>query len=485
MKQLANFEHFNIIKEAEEKLEQYLDSLYESLYFEDINEAKSLLFSFNYDSTDEDSVDYIQGLLKDARVDAIAQPGFEPDEMAIKAKNEVELRKAKKVIQANGFKIYESLVNEAEAQPKTKIGAALGSPVKFIKIKNNAKKYQQVLVQKALNDVDFEKKKQAADDVVDKDKNEVLKAANKAKNQALSDKATAISDRMKDLATSPGLQKVKTLAISKAKVAAAETALKGADAEESKQLKVKIKELNAKAAEAEKAIKDYEKEGADQQQEAPQEAPQQQEGPKVKDDKKEDPNKEKIDQLNTKIEAAREKYNQASEGDDVKAKTDTELAVAKLELEKAKLENDKDAIQSAQDSIERIKMRSGEAAASDDTDQETADNTPEEKTDDPTASLEKDIADFDKNIETEMATINKLKKDLDQAKLDAKTGRGSDAEILKIQKSLDDSNEDLAELKKRKAEAKAKIQKMQKESVTYLSESVADKFRYLMSERLK
>jgi chromosome segregation ATPase len=140
------------------------------------------------------------------------------------------------------------------------LGAALGNPIKFQKIRNNAKAYQQALVQKALNNLDYEKKKQAAGGKVDKDKAEVLKAANAAKNQALTDKATAISDRMKDLATSPGLQKVKTLAISKAKVAAAETALKGADAEESKQLKIKIKELSVKAAEAEKAIKDYKKE---------------------------------------------------------------------------------------------------------------------------------------------------------------------------------------------------------------------------------
>ena len=75
---------------------------------EGVNEAKSLTFSFDY-SADEDDVDYIQGLLKDARVDAIAQPGFESDETVIKAKNEVELRKAKKIIQANGFKIYKSV----------------------------------------------------------------------------------------------------------------------------------------------------------------------------------------------------------------------------------------------------------------------------------------------------------------------------------------------------------------------------------------
>jgi hypothetical protein len=72
------------------------------------NEAKSPIFSFNY-NTEEDDVDYIQGLLKDARVDAIAQPGLESDEMVIKAKNEVELRKAKKAIQANGFEIHEAI----------------------------------------------------------------------------------------------------------------------------------------------------------------------------------------------------------------------------------------------------------------------------------------------------------------------------------------------------------------------------------------
>jgi hypothetical protein len=82
--------------------------LFEEFTSESVNEAKSLLFSFDY-NTDEDNVDYIQGLLKDARVDAIAQPGLEPEEMIVKAKNEVELRKAKKVIQANGFKIYESV----------------------------------------------------------------------------------------------------------------------------------------------------------------------------------------------------------------------------------------------------------------------------------------------------------------------------------------------------------------------------------------
>ena len=104
---------------------------------------------------------------------------------------------------------------------------------------------------------------------------------------------------------------------------------------------------------------------------------------------------------------------------------------------------------------------------------------------DNTVSLEKDIADFDKNIEAEMATVAKLKKDLEQAKLDAKTGRGSDADILKIQKSLDDSSEDLSELKRRKADAKKRLASLQKESIMYISESISDKFRYLMNKNVK
>ena len=72
-----------------------------------VTEAKSLLFSFDY-NTDEDDVDYIQGLLKDARVDAIAQPGLDSEEMIVKAASAIELRKAKKAIQANGFEIYEA-----------------------------------------------------------------------------------------------------------------------------------------------------------------------------------------------------------------------------------------------------------------------------------------------------------------------------------------------------------------------------------------
>ena len=50
----------------------------------------------------------------DAGVDAIAEPGLDSEEMVVKAKNAVELRKAKKAIQADGFEINESVVNEGD-----------------------------------------------------------------------------------------------------------------------------------------------------------------------------------------------------------------------------------------------------------------------------------------------------------------------------------------------------------------------------------
>ena len=148
-------------------------------------------------------------------------------------------------------KSFDEFVNE-------NIGAALGSPIKFIKIKKAAKRYQQAKLKQALNDVDFEKKKQASKGELDKKAMDTLKAANAAKNQALKDTASGESQRMKDLATTDGLKKVVTLATTKANLKAAQTALKSADAEETKQLKIKIKDLTKTAADAQADLKDYE-----------------------------------------------------------------------------------------------------------------------------------------------------------------------------------------------------------------------------------
>ena len=170
-----------------------------------------------------------------------------------------------KLLSFEGYKILNESTKSFEADlDKTlneNIGAALGSPVKFTKIKNNAKKYQQALIQVAINNLDFEKKKAAGN--LDKSKADVLKAANAQKNSALKDQAAAISSRMDQLATTPGLKKVASIAKNKSKMAAAETALKTADGEEAKALKLKIKGLNQKVAQDQQSLKDYENKGDD------------------------------------------------------------------------------------------------------------------------------------------------------------------------------------------------------------------------------
>lgn len=87
--------------------------------FEDfINEAKEYTFSIQY-NTDEDDVEYIQNVLMDAGVDAIAEPAVhDSEQMVIKTLNAIELRKAKKAIEADGFEIRESTINEKIEYPE-------------------------------------------------------------------------------------------------------------------------------------------------------------------------------------------------------------------------------------------------------------------------------------------------------------------------------------------------------------------------------
>ena len=289
-------------------------------------------------------------------------------------------------------KSFDEFVNE-------NLKAAIGSPIKYTKIKNNLKKYQQTKVQKALNDVDFEKKKQKSKGDLDAKTKATLQAANKAKNQALADKGSAIQDRMKDLATTEPLKKVVTIGTTKAKVAAAETALKAADAEETKQLKVQIAKLNQKAAEETKALKDYASTEKDDSEETPAEEPAVQDTEVAKDDdkettKEEDPNASKI------------------------------------------------------------------------------------------AQLEKDIAAYNKSIETERASLTKAQSELEQANRDKELGRTSDEAIQKIKKRIEDSQEDIAELKKKESDSKKALDKLQPKEES-VSEDRASEIEKAIKDRAK
>ena len=369
-------------------------------------------------------------------------------------------------------KSYDEFVNE-------NIGAALGSPVKYIKIKNNAKKYQQAKVQQALNNVDYEKKKQASKGELDKKTSDTLKAANAAKNQALKDKAGAISQRMKDLATTDGLKKVVTLATTKSNLAAAQTALKVADAEETKQLKIRIKKLSQKASKAQGDLKDYESSAKEEPQQKNEPAAQNVDNVKGDGKKKNteegDPTKNDTEKIDNKaledakaeVEKAKAAYDAVKDGDDEKAKLQAEIKFKQAQQKKAKAEGNTELVQGLGDDIGEVMKKI-----------QDLDKTP----DDPVAKLEADIKAYNDNIETERTTMNKAVKDLEQAKRDLKTGRGSEEQVQKLQKAIEDSKEDIAELKKKEADAKKQLANLSKpkESFQPLEESVSEKFRRLM-----
>jgi len=363
----------------------------------------------------------------------------------------------------------------------TDIKGIASNPIKWKKIKNNAKKYQQTKVQVALNNVDYEKKKQASKGELDKKTNDTLKAANAAKNQALKDKASAIGQRMKDLATTDPLKKVVTIATTKANLAAAETALKAADGEESKQLKIRIKKLAATAADAKKDLQDYESDSGDKEQV---ELPGEKERAAAAEKEKLEKEKAKVakEAVEGEITKAKTAYDAVKDGDDEKAKLQAEIKFKQAQQKKAKLDANDELFQGLGDDIGEI-MKKIKALDPDsntetetDTDTDVDDNTP----DDPGAKLEADIKDFNDKVEDERTAMNKAIKDLDQAKRDLKTGRGSDEKVQKLQKAIEDSKEDIAELRKKEADAKKKLAALP-ESFQPLEETVSEKFRRLMN----
>ena len=153
------------------------------------------------------------------------------------------------------LKTYSEFVNEALAD-------AVKNPIKWKKIKNNAKKYQKARVAQALNDVDYAKRKEKSSGELSAKQKEVVTQANKAKNSALADTASNISQRMNDLATTTGLKRVAQLAKTKSAMAANAIVLKAADGEEAKRLKIKQKDLTKKATDEQKALADYEAESS-------------------------------------------------------------------------------------------------------------------------------------------------------------------------------------------------------------------------------
>lgn len=279
------------------------------------------------------------------------------------------------------LKTYNEFVNEG-------IADVIKSPVKYVKIKNNLKKYQKAKVAQALNDVDFAKRKAKGKGDLTKAQSEVLTQANKAKNAALADTTSAITQRMKDLATSPILQKVVTVGTTKSRMAANKIALKSATGEEAKQLKIKATELSKKANKATGELKDYESTAAKKA-----EKPAVQEMPEDKPKTTTKPETTTETKPKTKLSAAEEKKAEQ------KQKLGDQIGKAMQAIEKAKQER-----VLAQTEEDKLSKKLSDAKG---TDAETA--------------LARSVADADKagkDIEKAIKDLQKNVKDLQQQQKD-------------------------------------------------------------------
>jgi hypothetical protein len=193
------------------------------------------------------------------------------------------------------------------------------NPITGIKLANNAKKLARAQIQNATAKIDFEKKKQAADNVKEKDpvkarkSMEIAKVAYDTKKEVAADQIEAIEDRMTELSKDDSkLSKVSALLKTKARVEANKKLLKMLDAEERKQLQITIKTQEEKAKKVEAQMADYvssEKEKPDTGEGADQ----------------------KVQDLQDKIEKVQDKI----------AKTEDPVDKAKLGLDKAKLNQEK------------------------------------------------------------------------------------------------------------------------------------------------
>ena len=156
------------------------------------------------------------------------------------------------------FSLNEDGVGDVLANLK----AAVGSPIKFTKIKNNIKEYIKNKLDIGIAEMDSARKRAAAHGEGDKDKNrERLDAALKAKKEAIKGKMQAVVDRMSQLADNEALKKYLAYAKTKADLVANQKLLKDAQKEENETLRVKyetaVGDAEDRLATAEDELKTY------------------------------------------------------------------------------------------------------------------------------------------------------------------------------------------------------------------------------------
>lgn len=203
--------------------------------------------------------------------------------------------------------------------------------LKIPKLKKALKAYQRDLVDQALNDLDYEKRKEAAgkEDPETKDR---LKVAHQTKNEQLKARAQADLEKVNDIAD--GNKTVEAIAKSgkiEARIKAAEIAYKHADGQEKEGLKVRIADLKDDKRQTLADIKSYKSERKEEKPANQQPTPTNNPNPNVKKSPTDeavpksvtkraedfttipDPNPTELQYLRDQLEDARDKWEDAKE----------------------------------------------------------------------------------------------------------------------------------------------------------------------------
>jgi hypothetical protein len=135
-----------------------------------------------------------------------------------------------------------SSLNDLSEDLGDTVKAAVGSPIKFIKVKNNLKKWAKFKLDIAAADMDAIRKKEASGEDVKGIDKEKLTAAVKAKKDAIKGKMDDINNRLNDLAVNNSLKAIVSLGKHKASLEANTKLLKIAQGEENDALRLEIQD---------------------------------------------------------------------------------------------------------------------------------------------------------------------------------------------------------------------------------------------------
>jgi len=234
--------------------------------------------------------------------------------------------------------IEDSSITEKEGSGSNVFKNIIG----FMRIKGLAGKYMKSMVDEAIADMDYARRKKAAGpDAENKDNAEQLKTAHAAKKEAIKDRTKAIAEKIDNIASTEFLKKVATRTKIAARIKKNEIVLRIASKEEAKELKLKNGELSQDLQRIDGELRDYEKENAEEIDDAKKEAAKQ--------------IKEKITDITGKIKEVRKEI------------TDAEAEIPEQENESTQFEAEGDPVtndqQTADDEAAKLEVKKARLAA--------------------------------------------------------------------------------------------------------------------------